>query len=91
MDSQFISLAQSDGTIDPVQAQVELIAMAHDYYRHQEGHDYIMVFNSNNGEYVMIKDGNDVRSLMKSGDLKSTAAFDLFDDRSKGSPQLLTK
>ena len=50
-----------------------------------------MVFNSNNGEYVMIKDGNDVRSLMKSGDLKSTAAFDFFDDRSKGSPQLLTK
>jgi len=91
MDSQFISLAQSDGTIDPVQAQVELIAMAHDYYRNQEGHDYIMVFNSNNGEYVMIKDGNDVRSLMKSGDLKSTAAFDFFDDRSKGSPQLLTK
>jgi hypothetical protein len=40
---------------------------------------------------VMIKDGNDVRSLMKSGDLKSTAAFDFFDDRSKGSPQLLSK
>jgi len=91
MENDFINIINPDGTIDFLDAQIKLVALAHEYYKHQEGHDYIMVFNTKNGDYVMIKDGEDIEKLVKSGDLKFTAYFDFFDDRSKGSPQLLTK
>lgn len=68
----------------------EFIALGNDYYKMKEGHDYIMVFNTTSGGYLMINNANDVRKLMKSGALTHTGGFDMHDDRSKGTPQLIT-
>jgi len=60
------------------------------YYKHQEGHDKIMVFNTANGDYVMMGDEEQTRKLMQANKIRTNSGLDFFDDRSKGTPQLLT-
>ena len=76
--------------VDEPTLNKEFIALGQDYYKIKEGHDYVMVFNTKTGGYITIGDGDDARALLDSGDLAHTGGFDLFDDRSKGTPQLVT-
>jgi len=63
--------------------------LGHAYYKHQEGHDYIMIFNTATGDYVMVNTAEDMKNLLDAGVLKASGGMDFFDDRSKGTPQLL--
>jgi hypothetical protein len=38
----------------------------------------------------MIKDASDMKQLLDSGHVKLNGGMDFFDDRSKGTPQILT-
>ena len=80
----------SGNEIDPKEAIFNFVALGHDYYKLKEGHDYIMIFNTATGEYVMIKDASDMKQLLDSGKVKLNGGMDFFDDRSKGTPQILT-
>lgn len=80
----------SGNEIDPKEAIFNFVALGHDYYKLKEGHDYIMIFNTATGEYVMIKDASDMKQLLDSGKVKVNGGMDFFDDRSKGTPQILT-
>ena len=64
--------------------------MGHAYYKAKEGHDYIMIFNTDNGNYVTIDTADDMKKALEKGILKTSGGMDFFDDRSKGTPQLLT-
>ena len=68
----------------------EFVAMGHAYYKAKEGHDYIMIFNTDNGNYVTIETADDMKKALEKGILKTSGGMDFFDDRSKGTPQLLT-
>ena len=80
----------SGNEIDPKEAIFNFVALGHDYYKLKEGHDYIMIFNTATGGYVMIKDASDMKQLLDSGHVKLNGGMDFFDDRSKGTPQILT-
>lgn len=80
----------SGNEIDPKEAIFNFVALGHDYYKLKEGHDYIMIFNTATGGYVMIKDASDMKQLLDSGQVKLNGGMDFFDDRSKGTPQILT-
>lgn len=90
MESDFVKNSSKNNQIDYATAIKEFVALGHEYYKHQEGHDYIMIFNTDNGDYVMIKDGGDMKALIDEGALKISGGMDYFDDRSKGTPQILT-
>jgi hypothetical protein len=90
MENDFINAVGQDGTIDYKTMMIELIALAHEYYKHQEGHEYIMIFNTFTGGYVMMGSADSVRDHFKNDRLRTNSGMDFFDDRSKGSPQLLT-
>ena len=90
MSDKFINSVNADGTIDYKTMMDELIVLAHMYYKHQEGHDQIMVFNTANGDYVMMGDEEQTRKLMQTNQIRTNSGLDFFDDRSKGTPQLLT-
>ena len=90
LDEHFIENSVVNGKIDYKTAIAEWVALGHDYYRYSEGHDYIMIFNTENGDYVCIRDGRDMKEAVDSGKIKIQGGMDYFDDRSKGTPQLLT-
>jgi hypothetical protein len=90
MSDKFINAVNQDGTIDYKTMMTELIVLGHLYYKAQEGHDYIMVFNTNTGDYVMMGDEAQTRKLLQQGLVRPNSGMDFFDDRSKGTPQLLT-
>ena len=90
MENDFINAVGQDGTIDYKTMMIELVALAHEYYKHQEGHEYIMIFNTFTGDYVMMGSADSVRDHFKNDRLRTNSGMDFFDDRSKGSPQLLT-
>jgi hypothetical protein len=90
MEDDIINSVGSDGTIDYKTVMDELITLAHLYYKHQEGHEYIMVFNTHTGDYVMMGDEDQTRALLQKGMVRPNSGMDFFDDRSKGTPQLLT-
>ena len=89
-EEDFINSVSEDGTLNYSTMMMELIALAHEYYKHQEGHDQIMIFNTFTGGYIMMGTADSVRDHWKSGRLRTNSGFDFFDDRSKGTPQLLT-
>jgi hypothetical protein len=94
MASNFINAVGADGTINAAQSIIELTVMAYAYYQKQEGHDCIMVFNTKNGDFVIINSGDEVRELMTpygKAELNVTSLLDFHDSRSNGSPQLLTR
>tara|TARA_B100001093_G_scaffold376778_1_gene361964 strand:- start:80 stop:1351 length:1272 start_codon:yes stop_codon:yes gene_type:complete len=90
MADKFINSVGADGSINYKSMMDELIVLAHMYYKHQEGHDKIMVFNTANGDYVMMGDEEQTRKLMQANKIRTNSGLDFFDDRSKGTPQLLT-
>ena len=90
MADKFINSVGADGSINYKSMMDELIVLAHMYYKHQEGHDKIMVFNTANGDYVMMGDEEQTRKLMQTNKIRTNSGLDFFDDRSKGTPQLLT-
>ena len=92
LGKSFISNSiDSQGNIDYATAMREFVAMGHAYYKAKEGHDYILIFNTNTGNYVTIETAKDMlKALEPGGTLKVNGGMDYFDDRSKGTPQLLT-
>jgi len=90
MEKDFVENSSTGNKIDYKTALTEFVALGHEYYKLLEGHDYIMIFNTDNGDYVMIKDGNDMKEAVSQGKIKISSGMDFFDDRSKGTPQLLT-
>lgn len=90
LENDFVENSSKGNQIDFKTAIIEFVALGHEYYKLLEGHDYIMIFNTDNGDYVMIKDGNDMKQALKQGSVKVNGGMDYFDDRSKGTPQLLT-
>ena len=78
------------GNVDYATTMREFVAMGHAYYKAKEGHDYIMIFNTDNGNYVTIDTADDMKKALEKGVLKTSGGMDFFDDRSKGTPQLLT-
>jgi len=90
MANNFINNSSSGNQIDFVKAITNFVALGHEYYQYHEGHDYIMIFNTESGNYVMIKTGEDMVKAIESGLLKIQGGMDYFDDRSKGTPQILT-
>jgi hypothetical protein len=90
MENSFITNPVKNNQIDYVQAMAEFVALGHEYYKAQEGHDYIMIFNTATGGYVMIDSGEDMKRALLGGQLKLGGGMDYFDDRSKGTPQILT-
>ena len=92
LGKSFISNSiDSQGNIDYATAMREFVAMGHAYYKAKEGHDYILIFNTNTGNYVTIETAKDMlKALGPGGTLKVNGGMDYFDDRSKGTPQLLT-
>lgn len=78
------------GNVDYATTMREFVAMGHAYYKAKEGHDYIMIFNTDNGNYVTIETADDMKKALEKGVLKTSGGMDFFDDRSKGTPQLLT-
>jgi hypothetical protein len=88
--NDFVKNPVQNNQIDYDKAIIEFVALGHEYYKAKEGHDYIMIFNTNTGAYVMIKDGQDMKKALSQGVLKLGSGMDFFDDRSKGTPQILT-
>jgi hypothetical protein len=88
--NDFVKNSVQNNQIDYEKAIIEFVALGHEYYKAKEGHDYIMIFNTNTGDYAMIKDGQDMKQALSQGILKLGGGMDFFDDRSKGTPQILT-
>jgi hypothetical protein len=91
MAKPILDLVKSDGTFDPNKFLVEMTKLAHKYYMMLEGHDVLMLFNSENGNYALMVTPEDVERLLDSGAIGLTSHLDLNDDRSKGSSQLIMK
>ena len=89
MKNNFVNKSVAKNQIDYREAIHNFVALGHEYYKHQEGHDYIMIFNTHNGGYVMVESGEDMKRLLDDGALKLNSGMDFFDDRSKGTPQIL--
>jgi hypothetical protein len=49
------------------------------------------LFNTENGNYAIIQDANDFDQLFNSGKVVLTSHLDWYDDRSKGSSQIILK
>lgn len=90
-DDSMIDLVQPDGSFDPKKFMIELTKLAHKYYRFIEGHDALMLFNTENGNYVVIEDADDFDELFDSGKIGLTSHIDWHDDRARGSSQLVVK
>lgn len=91
MGDPILNLVKNDGTFDPTQFLIELTKLAHSYYMMLEGHDTLMLFNSDNGNYALISSPDEIETLMSKGIISLTAHLDLNDDRGKGSSQLIIK
>lgn len=91
MDKPILNLVNGDGTFDPNRFLVEMTKLAHSYYMMLEGHDVLMLFNSENGNYAVMKTADDLEALLKKGVIAIKSHLDLNDDRSKGSSQLIIK
>lgn len=90
-EKPILSLIQADGSFDSKQFLIELTKLAHKYYQFIEGHDALMLFNTENGNYAIIQDANDFDQLFNSGKVALTSHLDWYDDRSKGSSQIILK
>ena len=90
MISSFLEAVPSDGIIDYQTMMKELVLLGHEYYKKQEGHDYIMIFNTQTGKFGMMGDEKTSRDIIGSNKIKVNSGMDMNDDRSKGTPQLLT-
>lgn len=84
-------LVDTDGTFDSGKFLIEMTKLAHNYYMLLEGHDVLMLFNSENGNYAIISSDETLERLLKSGAVALTSHLDLNDDRSKGSSQIIMK
>jgi hypothetical protein len=91
MAKPILDLVQSDGTFDPNKFLVEMTKLAHKYYMMLEGHDALMLFNSENGNYAVMVTPEDVENLLSKGVIALASHLDLNDDRSKGSSQMIMK
>jgi hypothetical protein len=91
MTTAILNIIKDDSTFDPNQFLIELTKLAHSYYMMLEGHDVLMLFNSENGNYALMSTPEEVEQLLKNGTISLTAHLDLNDDRSKGSSQLIIK
>lgn len=89
MKDIFVKKSSKNNQIDFTEAMHNFVALGHAYYKHQEGHDYIMIFNTATGDYVMVNTAEDMKNLLDAGVLKASGGMDFFDDRSKGTPQIL--
>lgn len=90
-EKPILSLIQADGSFSSKQFLIELTKLAHKYYQFIEGHDVLMLFNTENGNYANIQDANDFDQLFNSGKVGLTSHLDWYDDRSKGSSQIILK
>jgi hypothetical protein len=68
-----------------------LIAIAHDYYQYQKDHDYVMYFNVENGNYVLVEDSSEYFNLLNGTTMSLNSHVDWNDDRSKGTAQIIKK
>lgn len=91
MEKPILDLIKNDGTFDPNKFLVEMTKLAHTYYMMLEGHDVLMLFNSENGNYALMTTPEDIERLLDRGIISLTSHLDLNDDRSKGSSQLIMK
>ena len=91
MYGPILDLIQADGSFDNKKFLVEKTKLAHKYYQFVEGHDTLMLFNIDNGNYVMIQDANDFDNFFASGKVALTSHLDWNDDRAAGSSQIIVK
>ena len=91
MDTPVLDLVQSDGSFDNKKFLKELNKLAHKYYQFIEGHDTLMLFNTDNGNYVLIQDAADFDELFDSGKVALTSHLDWNDDRAAGSSQIVVR
>ena len=91
MEKPLLALVQSDGTIDAADFLIEMTKLAHTYYKGLAGHDALMIFNTDSGNYAVMQSGDDVGKMLKSGAISLTSHIDLDDDRGKGSSQIIIK
>ncbi len=91
LSESILNLVQDDGSFNNKQFLIELTKLAHKYYKEMEGHDALMLFNTDNGNYAIIDDSSDFDDLFASGKIALTAHLDWHDDRAKGSSQLIIK
>lgn len=85
------SIVSKTGSFDPDQMIKILISIAHDYYKSQKCHDYVMHFNVENGNYVLVDKGIEYFDLIDRDVIKLTSHIDWNDDRGKGSSQIIKK
>ncbi len=91
MEKGILNLIQNDGTFDPQDFLIEMTKLAHVYYMGLEGHDSLMLFNTDSGNYAVMYTAEDVEKLLRDGIISLTSHIDLEDDRGKGSSQLIIK
>lgn len=84
-------LIHADGSFNTGLMSSMLIMIAHDYYTYQKDHDYVMYFNADNGNYVVVEDSIDYFKLIDNNTLGLTSHIDWNDDRSKGTAQIIKK
>ena len=91
LSDSVLNLVQADGSFDNKKFLVELTKLAHKYYKEIEGHDALMLYNTDNGNYAIIDDDKEFDDLFNSGKIALTSHLDWSDDRAKGSSQLIIK
>lgn len=91
MGDSVLNLIQSDGSFDNNEFLKEFNKLAHTYYQFIEGHDILMLFNTENGNYALIQDAADFDELFASGKVSLTSHLGWDDDRSSGSSQIVVK
>ncbi len=91
LSDSVLNLVQANGSFDNKKFLVELTKLAHKYYKEIEGHDALMLFNTDNGNYAIIDDDKEFDDLFNSGKIALTSHLDWSDDRAKGSSQLIIK
>lgn len=91
MGKDVLNTVQSNGMINPQEFLIEMTKLAHLYYMLLAGHDAVMIFNSNSGNYAMMETSEDVEKMLKSGTITLSSHISLDDDRGKGSSQIIIK
>lgn len=91
MADPILKLVKSDGSINAQKFLIEMTKLAHVYYMGLAGHDALMIFNTDSGNYAMMQTAEDVGEMLKDGTISLTSHIDLDDDRSKGSSQIIIK
>lgn len=82
---------ETDGSFDKDTMMTLLIAIAHDYYTYQKDHDYVMYFNADNGNYIIVSDSSEYLNYINGTNLSLTSHINWNDDRGKGTAQIIKK